>query len=182
MRPEDAAGAALGRGTGPGTGPGMRPPPRRDAPDDATTVRPMRWWDIEAVLDLERDLFGADAWSPAMFWSELAESDTRHFLVAEDEGRIVGYAGLAAYPDIAYVQTIAVTRERWGAGLGPRLLQALLDEAARRGKDRVALEVRVDNARAQAMYERFGFRPVAVRKGYYQPSNVDGLVMVRDGG
>ncbi|MGW3405343.1 ribosomal-protein-alanine N-acetyltransferase RimI, partial [Streptomyces zhihengii] len=60
----------------------------------------MRWWDLEPVLELEHELFPEDAWSPGMFWSELAHARgpraTRRYLVAEEGGRIVGYAGLAA--------------------------------------------------------------------------------------
>jgi ribosomal-protein-alanine N-acetyltransferase len=39
------------------------------------------------------------------------------------------------------------------------------------------LECRVDNVRAQKLYERFGFAPIGFRRGYYQPGNVDALVM-----
>jgi ribosomal-protein-alanine N-acetyltransferase len=142
----------------------------------------MRWWDIEPVLSLEQDLFGGEAWSAAMFWSELAEHETRCYLVAqEDDGRLVGYAGLAIYPDAAYVQTIAAARDRWGSGVGPALLETLLATAADRGQPTVVLEVRADNARAQAFYRRYGFVPVGMRRGYYQPSNTDAVVMARHG-
>lgn len=63
-------------------------------------LREMRWWDIDPVLELERDLFPEDAWSRGMFWSELAHARgpeaTRRYVVAEEGERIVGYAGLAA--------------------------------------------------------------------------------------
>jgi ribosomal-protein-alanine N-acetyltransferase len=145
---------------------------------DRLTLRVMRWWDIEGVLPIERELFGDEAWSPGMFWSELAQRDTRWYVVVEDEpGAIVGYAGLCAYRDESYVQTLAVTTRAQGAGLGARLLTALLDEAVRRGETVVSLEVRADNERAQALYRRFGFLPVGRRKGYYQPSGTDAIVM-----
>ena len=76
--------------------------------------------------------------------------------------------------------TLAVARDRWGQGTGAALLTALLDEAARRGAVEVFLEVRTDNDRAQALYRRFGFGPIGVRRGYYQPSNTDALVMRKD--
>ncbi|MFE7774243.1 ribosomal protein S18-alanine N-acetyltransferase [Streptomyces sp. NPDC057445] len=143
----------------------------------------MRWWDIEPVLKLEHELFPEDAWSPGMFWSELAHARgpkaTRRYLVAEDpvDGRIVGYAGLAAAGGLGDVQTIAVVREHWGTGLGARLLTDLLQHATAFECDEVLLEVRVDNTRAQKLYERFGFEPIGFRRGYYQPGNVDALVM-----
>ena len=140
-------------------------------------MRRMRWWDIEAVTALEDALF-EDAWSPSMFWDELAQGDTRTYLVVPEGDRIVGYAGLAQLADEAYVQTIGVTPSHQRRGLGATLLQALMDDAKRRGSVRVGLEVRVDNAPAIAMYERFGFHGIAVRKRYYQPSGTDALVMV----
>lgn len=137
----------------------------------------MRWWDIEPVMGLERELFAEDSWSPELFWAELAELDSRHYLVAESDGVIVGYAGLLAYIDEGYVQTIAVAPGSQGLGVGSQLLVALLREARRIGLPSVGLEVRADNERAQALYRRFGFAPVGVRRGYYQPSGADAVVM-----
>jgi ribosomal-protein-alanine N-acetyltransferase len=143
------------------------------------TLERMRWWHIEDVLPLERALFQDDTWTARTYWSELGQIDTRYFLVALAGDRVVGYAGLCAYPDEAFVQTIGVAADAQGAGVGAQLLQALLDEAARRRKTTVSLEVRADNAVAQRLYERFGFRPVGVRRGYYSPSGTDAVVMTR---
>ena len=142
------------------------------------SLRAMRWWDIEPVMLLEREIFGTDSWSPELFWSELAEHDSRHYLVAESEGRLVGYAGLLAYVDDGYIQTIAVASWASGQGVGTRLLVALMREARRVGLPVVGLEVRADNERAQALYRRFGFSPVGVRRGYYQPSGADAVIML----
>lgn len=154
------------------------------APTAVTAVlREMRWWDIEPVLELEHELFPEDAWSAGMFWSELAHARgphaTRRYVVADDPatGCIVGYAGLAASGDLADVQTIAAARDQWGTGLGARLLTDLLRAATAFECAEVLLEVRVDNTRAQKLYERFGFEPIGFRRGYYQPGNVDALVM-----
>jgi ribosomal-protein-alanine N-acetyltransferase len=144
-------------------------------------LREMRWWDIDPVLELERDLFPDDAWSRGMFWSELAHARgpeaTRKYLVAEEGERIVGYAGVASSGEQADIQTIAVTREYWGTGLGGRLLTELLRAATAFECAEVMLECRVDNVRAQKLYERFGFEAIGFRRGYYQPGNVDALVM-----
>ncbi|MDO0935665.1 ribosomal protein S18-alanine N-acetyltransferase [Streptomyces sp. DG2A-72] len=141
----------------------------------------MRWWDIDAVLELEKDLFPEDAWSRGMFWSELAHARgpaaTKRYVVAVDEDRLVGYAGLAASGDLADIQTIAVTRDHWGTGLGGRLLTELLRAATAFECAEVMLECRIDNVRAQKLYERYGFEAIGFRRGYYQPGNVDALVM-----
>ena len=139
----------------------------------------MRWWHIEQLLPVERELFGEEPWTARTFWSELAQLDTRHYLVALDGEQVAGYAGLCDYPDEAWVQTMAVAPAAQGQGLGGRLLQALLAEAERRGQRTVRLEVRADNASAQRLYERYGFVREGVRRGYYQPSGTDDVLMVR---
>ena len=136
--------------------------------------------DLDAVLGLELELFGEEAWSRPMLEGELAQvPGSRHYLVAEQEGQIVGYAGLLAAGSQADVVTIAVTGRRQGQGTGAALLAALLAEARRRGCTEVFLEVRVDNLRAQQLYRTRGFEQVGIRRGYYQPSGADALVMRR---
>jgi ribosomal-protein-alanine N-acetyltransferase len=134
-----------------------------------------RWWHIAEVLPIEEDLFGAEKWSAAMFWNELAQ---RHFyLVAEENEKVAGYAGLAVVDhEESWVQNIAVDRRAQRGGIGRQLLEALLAEAGRR---KVLLEVAVDNAPAQQLYASYDFEPVGLRRGYYQPSNTDALVMMR---
>lgn len=156
------------------------------------TLERFRWWHVEQVLPIERELFGDEPWTARTFWSELGQVATRHYLVALDSdpggaatpggaspaGRVVGYAGLCDYPDEAFVQTMAVAPAAQGMGLGARLLVALLDEAARRRQRVVSLEVRADNPVAQRLYERHGFRRVGVRRGYYA-GGVDALTLTR---
>jgi ribosomal-protein-alanine N-acetyltransferase len=156
-----------------------------------------RWWHVERVLPIEADLFGAEQWTAAMFWNELASG--HYYLVAladadadgaadvdgaddraADEGSVLGYAGLMVVsPEEAWVQNIAVRRDAQRRGVGRALLEALLAEAARRGARHILLEVAVDNAPAQRLYAAYGFEPIGVRRGYYQPSNTDALVMRR---
>ena len=143
----------------------------------------MRWWHVGPVARLERAVFGADAWSEELFWSELAQGRLRHYLVAVDDAgwdAPAGYAGLAAYGRESYIQTLAVAPAARGSGLGTQLLASLLSAARSRGAATCGLEVRTDNATAQSIYRRFGFRGAGVRRGYYQPSGADALVMVAD--
>jgi [ribosomal protein S18]-alanine N-acetyltransferase len=155
-------------------------------------LRPMTAADLPAVLDLEHELFPEDAWNEQMFASELdGRAPGRHYLVAEHNGQIVGYAGLLApepdrgggshrrEPAQADVLTMAVTTAHWGEGVGSALLTALIAEAARRGCLELFLEVRADNPRAQELYRRHGFTEFGLRRGYYQPSGMDAIVMRR---
>jgi [ribosomal protein S18]-alanine N-acetyltransferase len=142
------------------------------------TIGRLRWWHIEQLLPIEEDLFGAEKWSAAMFWNELATG--HRYLAATGPGdELVGYAGLALAGDEAWVQNIAVRRDRQGEGLGRALLAALLELA---GDRPVLLEVAVDNDPAQHLYASFDFEAIGLRKGYYQPSNTDALVMRRERG
>jgi len=152
----------------------------------ATTLRRIRWWDLDAILALERALF-IDPWTIEQFWSELAGVPaTRHYILAENQGEIIGYAGLIATRHEADIQTMAVRLDCQGGGLGAQLLGELLAEVRRRGVGEVVLEVRADNEPAQRLYTRFGFVQVGLRRGYYRPVHVgdapvDALLMRRRG-
>lgn len=152
-------------------------------------LRAMRWWDVERVVALEQVLFGDTAWTAEAFWSELAHPETRCYLVAEGpvaedlagqgpagEG-LAGYAGVMASGAQADVQTVAVAPSAQGRGVGRLLLQALIGEAARRGGTSLLLEVRADNGAARALYAAHGFEQISVRRRYYQPGDVDALVL-----
>ena len=145
------------------------------------TLERLRWWHVDEVLPLEDALFEEQPWTPRTWWSELGQTDTRHYVVALDGQQVVGYAGLCDYPDEAWVQTMAVAPQVQGRGVGAQLLAALLAEAERRGQRVVSLEVRADNDRAQRLYGRHGFARTGVRRGYYQPSGTDAVLMTRRG-
>jgi len=142
-------------------------------------IERFRWWHIAEVLPLEADLFGDEKWSAPMFWNELAQHN--FYVVATEGDELLGYAGLAATQDEAWVQNIAVRRTGQRRGTGRALLESLLGEAGRLGIKQTLLEVAVDNAAAQHLYAVYDFEPVGVRRGYYQPSNTDALVMMRNG-
>jgi ribosomal-protein-alanine N-acetyltransferase len=139
----------------------------------------LRWWQIEELLPVEADLFGAEQWTAAMFWNELANG--HHYLVAtEDDGTVLGYAGLAVGQGEGWINNIAVRRDAQRRGIGRALLEALLAEGRRHQVKQVLLEVAADNAAAQRLYAAYGFEVIGIRKGYYQPSNTDALVMRRE--
>jgi [ribosomal protein S18]-alanine N-acetyltransferase len=144
----------------------------------------LRWWHIDELLPMEADLFGHERWTAAMFWSELANG--HYYIGAFDSGdktddpALIGYAGLAlAPPAEAWINNIAVRRDRQRHGVGRALLEALLAQASRAGVRHELLEVAADNGPAQRLYDEYGFAVVGVRRGYYQPSGTDALVMRR---
>jgi len=154
-------------------------------------LRPMTVDDLPSVMVLEDELFAPDTWTEAMYRDELSRGDTRYYVVAEfhlegeddDEPEggapvLVGYAGLIAYDDEAHVATLGVAKALQGEGVGSLLLDDLLSEADKRSPV-VLLEVRADNEVAQRLYTRRGFEEIGRRRGYYQPSGDDAVVMKR---
>jgi len=146
-------------------------------------LRPMRASDLDRALQLEVELFGPAAWSYAMLAEELGASGRWYVVATErDEASIgpepvVGYAGLWFDGDVTQVMTIGVARDRQHLGVGSLLLTALLDRSRELGAEAVLLEVAVNNPSAIAMYEKFGFQRLGLRKRYYQPEDVDAYTM-----
>jgi ribosomal-protein-alanine N-acetyltransferase len=136
----------------------------------------MRRRHLRAVLRIEGQVYPRP-WSHSLFVSELALRSTRAYVVAKVGRDVVGYAGLMMSINDGHITTIAVDPAWHRQGIGTRLLLALAREAVARDAAALTLEVRLSNTGAQAMYRRFGFTPVGVRKGYYADTGEDALVM-----
>jgi ribosomal-protein-alanine N-acetyltransferase len=141
-------------------------------------VRTARPDDLDRIMAIETASFPTDAWSRSSMTATLSDRDTIA-LVAMDEGGLRGYAAVLAPRGAsdADVLTIAVVEAARGRGLGRALLERLLAEATARGASRVFLEVRADNPVATALYVSAGFEVVGRRARYYQPDDVDAVVM-----
>lgn len=142
---------------------------------------------VRSIATLERELFGKGAWSESAVRQELDAPARFYFadVVEADggaEGRSVirGYAGFWYDGDDAEIMTIGVGRDYQRHGIAAALLQRLIDEARTQGAARMLLEVRVDNDPALALYERFGFQRLGLRKRYYQPEGIDAYTMSLD--
>jgi [ribosomal protein S18]-alanine N-acetyltransferase len=137
--------------------------------------------DLDAIMRIESVVFASDAWSRGTMLSELSNSNT-HYIVAvqqETPDTVYAYAGLLAPrgAEHAEIQTIAVAESARRQGLGRTLIDALVFEARVRGASNVFLEVRADNPAAQRLYAAIGFAQIGLRKRYYQPDDVDAIVM-----
>lgn len=136
----------------------------------------MRRRHIRAVAAIEEQIFPRP-WTPALYLSELAQGDTRLYLVALAAGAVVGYAGSMIVAGEGHVTTVGVAPTWHRRGVATRLLLVLAREARHRGVSALTLEVRMSNHGAQRLYQEFGFVPAGVRKNYYAEVNEDGLVM-----
>jgi len=139
-------------------------------------IGPMRVEDLGRVLEIEQTSFPTP-WPRDAYTHELRENRLACYLVARVMHQIVGYTGMWIILDEAHVTTIAVSPEQRRRRIGERLLVALLEEAIRRGVRWVTLEVRRTNAGAQALYRKYGFKEIGVRKGYYSDNREDAIVM-----
>ncbi|MFJ2550858.1 ribosomal protein S18-alanine N-acetyltransferase [Microbacterium sp. NPDC087591] len=142
------------------------------------TLRTATPADLDAIMVIENRSFPTDAWSADSMAAELASPHGR-YLVDEHDGVVIGYGGVRALRGSADadIQTIALDADHRGAGRGRALLRALLDEAAERGAREVFLEVRADNPTAEGLYLSEGFQEIGRRPHYYQPDDVDAIIM-----
>jgi len=162
--------------------------------------------DIRAVRRIESAAY-QDAWPARAFEAELANAFARYRVAIEertdgaDDGsphgpprgplaalrrhlgrpprdRIVGFMGVWYMHDQMHLVTIAVDPHQQGRGIGARLLLDCLDLAREAELPEIVLEVRVTNTRAQALYQRFGFRRAGTLVAYYRDNDEDAHVML----
>ncbi len=139
----------------------------------------MRRRHLRGVMAIEHQVYPRP-WSPNLFLSEMNEFRNRTYLVAKIGKDVVGYGGVMCYGEEAHITTIAVDPMHHRKKIGTRVLYELLQEGLRLGAKAASLEVRVTNWGAQRLYGQFGFRPVGVRKNYYQETGEDAVVMWAD--
>ena len=139
------------------------------------TIRRMTLADVDAVHAIENATF-ARPWKRDDFVKEMTKNTCARYLVAEEEGRIVGFAGAWIVLDEAHVTNIAVAADCRGRGIGRKLTEALMQYAANLGVVYATLEVRRSNAVAQSLYKSLGFEYVGVRKRYYEDNGEDAFL------
>ncbi len=142
-------------------------------------VRRMTIADLDAVAAIEAATFPTP-WSKDSFRQELERNVAARYLVAEKDGRVIGYAGAWVILDESHITNIAIEESQRGSGYGRVLTQALMQYLANLGAAYATLEVRKSNIRAQNLYKSLGFIQLGVRKRYYEDNQEDALLMVCD--
>jgi ribosomal-protein-alanine N-acetyltransferase len=153
-------------------------------------IRPMEQGDISTVTAIDRLSFPTP-WSSSSYSYELRHNRSSFYYVllkptadeptlskqpwhrlfkstATREDLVIGYMGFRIQGPRAHISTIAVHPDWRGCGLGELLLLKALDEAMKRGRSKVTLEVRASNHVAQHLYRKCGFRFTGVRQQYYR--------------
>ena len=141
-------------------------------------IVPMNADHLEDLERLERICFSRP-WSKRMLGEEL-ENQCAAFLVAEDEnGTVLGYAGLLVMLDEGYITNVAVFPEYRRLGVAAKIIEVYMNFAAANNLAFLTLEVRSSNEAAIALYRRFGFEEVGRRKNYYDLPKEDALILTR---
>ncbi|MEK9659922.1 MAG: ribosomal protein S18-alanine N-acetyltransferase [Chloroflexota bacterium] len=167
------------------------------------SLRPMEEGDIEQVAAMEREAFPT-VWPPTSFTKEL-RNGRAEYLVCVAQGRyltqlthgrrglarlfgkgkreavereeLVGYLGMWYMAGEAHIIEVAVRESHRRRGLGELLLLGAVELALERGQSDVTLEARVSNDAAKALYLKYGFREVGLRRRYYSDNNEDAIIM-----
>ncbi len=135
--------------------------------------------DVDGVYAIECLVFPAP-WSWASFKDEITDNASARSWVVEADDAVVAYLVSWHVVDELHIGNIAVAPERRSKGIGAALLEHALEDAVENGVALATLEVRMSNAPAIALYHKFGFREVAIRKGYYSDDGEDALVMLKN--
>ncbi len=141
---------------------------------------PMKRRHVRQVMKIESQVYPRP-WSAALFLQEISRRTDRVYLAARYGDEIIGYGGMMTSGLEAHVTTIAVDPVYHRHRLGTKIMIGLVDGARERGAHSISLEVRKSNLGAQKMYDKFGFKPVGIRKGYYIETGEDAIVMLAEG-
>ena len=144
-----------------------------------TMIRRMTLADVDGVHAIEEATFPRP-WPREDFVKEMTQNACARYLVAEQAGEIVGFAGAWIVLDEAHITNIAVARARRGQGVGKALTRGLLQYAANLGVVYATLEVRRSNGVAQGLYKGLGFVYVGLRKRYYEDNGEDAFIFCCD--
>jgi len=147
-------------------------------PDPGITVRIPRRADLSEVVAMENRSF-ADPWAMEALEQELVSDGLRLPLVAEAEGKIVGYLMAWKIVDQLHVLNIAADPDCRRRGVGTALLRAAAGQATEMGLVEITLEVRDSNNEARAFYQGHGFVVTGLRRGYYVDNGEDAVIMTR---
>ncbi len=139
-------------------------------------IRKMEIEDVEQVMEVEKNSFSTP-WSEEAFSLEITKNILAKYLVAELEGKIVGYGGLWLIVDEGHITNIAVDTKYRNKGIGSLLLEGLIDICQKWNSKAMTLEVRKSNEEAKSLYRKYGFKEYGIRPGYYSDDNEDAIIM-----
>lgn len=135
--------------------------------------------DLEAVAELERLCFSIP-WSQAVLEEGFSNGLDR-YVVAEQDGAVVGYANFRIVAGEGEIERVAVHPDMRRRGHGRKLMEAMVEYSRSQGVTDMTLDVRVNNEKAINLYESCGFAEEGRRKDYYREPTEDAIIMWRRG-
>ena len=141
--------------------------------------RRMTLEDVPQVHEIELKTFHTP-WTYQSFVDEMTTNKCARYIVAEEDGKVLGYAGAWLIFDEGHITNIAVDEAHRGRGIGTGVTRALMQYAANLGVQYMTLEVRKSNLVAQSLYKKMGFIELGVRKRYYEDNGEDAYLYVCD--
>ena len=144
-------------------------------------IVPMTADHLDEVAELERICFSAP-WSRNMLAEELDNALSAFLVALDDEGKVVGYAGVQVILDEGYITNVAVRPEYRRRGVAAQLLEVFIAFAEGNKLAFLTLEVRASNQAAIVLYGRHGFRSAGRRRNYYEHPREDAIIMTREFG
>ncbi|OQX92647.1 MAG: ribosomal-protein-alanine N-acetyltransferase [candidate division Zixibacteria bacterium 4484_95] len=134
--------------------------------------------DVDEIHRIESKVF-SEPWSKMAFLSDIS-NDFAIPLVARFEKKIAGYACLYKAVNEIQIGNLAVSPDFHQRGIGTKIMDYIIDLAAKQKVKVLILEVRQSNEAARKLYLKFGFRVAGKRKYYYHKPREDALIMIRE--
>ena len=141
------------------------------------TIKRMQKSDVDNVIAIEEKAYGEHHWSKESFLNELSNDLARYNCAFDNYGNLLVYSGCWQILEEVHITNIAVAPEFRRQKVGEKLLKRIIDDCYENKAKYITLEVRVSNTPAINLYEKFGFKSLGTRKGYYQNNNEDALIM-----
>ena len=138
-------------------------------------IRPMTIDDVDGVFEVEKNCF-EHYWSKGEFEKEM-KNDVARYLVADIDGKIVGYVGIWFVAGEGHITNVAVHSDYRGQKIGDILIKHLVKMCEDNNVFAMTLEVRVSNIVAQNLYKKYGFKLAGIRKEYYSDNKEDAMIM-----
>lgn len=138
-------------------------------------IRPMTIDDVDGVFEEEKNCF-EHYWSKGEFEKEM-KNDVARYLVADIDGKIVGYVGIWFVAGEGHITNVAVHSDYRGQKIGDILIKHLVKICKDNNIFAMTLEVRVSNIVAQNLYKKYGFKLAGIRKEYYSDNKEDAMIM-----
>lgn len=140
-------------------------------------IRPMQKDEVDEVLKIEEQAYGEHHWSKDSFYGELSNNLAHYYSAFDFKDNLIAYAGFWRILNEAHITTLAVKPDYQRKKIGEALLNKILEDCYENKIKYITLEVRLSNIPAIKLYEKYGFKSLGARKGYYQNNNEDALIM-----